>query len=189
MIVISAYGEPSFCHKWSINILRQISLDWAWFDTCPLKILCLAMSEHDQVYCGWIQNLCCQNCVKMKEIILFELPNSKLIFYHIWLILYILKQVIQMAHKQNSSSVFAHSYTFSDFELYCITIIEWKIGQRGSNFQGPTGTSSGADINSTQPDSWLWSWACSKTCMCTPSVTTKYQQAFHLNRNFQVGTA
>ena len=41
----------------------------------------------------------------------------------------------------------------------------------------------------TQPDSWICSWACGKTCMCTLSVTTKYLHAFHLNRNFQVGTA
>ena len=43
--------------------------------------------------------------------------------------------------------------------------------------------------HNTQPNSWLRSWACGKTWMCTPSVTTKYLQAFHLDRKLQVGTA
>ena len=41
----------------------------------------------------------------------------------------------------------------------------------------------------TQPNSWLQSWKCGKTYMWTLSVTTKYLQALHLHRNFQVGTA
>ena len=35
-----------------------------------------------------------------------------------------------------------------------------------------------------QPDSGLCSWACGKNWVCSPSVTTKYLQAFHLRRNF-----
>ena len=108
-----------FCRFWSLNILRQYSLDWAlirhmpsknivlddvrrwsgfwgwiysWFDTCRLKISCWMMSEDDQASEDEYNFFCCQNCENEREnsILPSELKKNDIILYHIWFILCIL---------------------------------------------------------------------------------------------------
>ena len=54
MIKISAYKNMVtwvfLCYSWSLNILRQILLDWALIRHMPSEISCWAMFERDQVY-------------------------------------------------------------------------------------------------------------------------------------------
>ena len=97
---------------------------------------------------------------------------------------------------QPFTCVYPNAKTTCRWHTWWTTVILIMGKTRRPQFKPHAGIKNGAGSGisvlciSTQPNSWLWSWACDKTCLCTLSrpITTKYLQAFYLHRNFQVGT-